>query len=474
MGNDFTTRLGRSVRADHTSETCFLTPSGDSALNITIKHKYPEILKALAENNFGINHAGSGGDYPIHVAVTEGSLDALKLLIQHGANVNVQNASGLTPLHLACLREQSQIAESLLSHGADPNGGIKEGSYNALLTPLRLAADNSDYSNVKQLLDSGANPDMKDSFGYTMLIRAAAVRERYHEIASLLVEHCHEFCLKDGHDHSALAWAIYTDQCDLAQQIILKMKSSNLPLPTGESIAPILLAIHKNCWKCFRNLTNNYGYKALHCEAPCPPLEFAMLHPCWKVDMIPSFGKGVEKRINVVITNLDRIAFARIILDEFDIELKESFVHFCVNEALRMGKVGHQIISLCLNSFGAYGSVKDFNLRLKQEILFEAIGRKHDRDLIMKVYCTGFEPNTGNILNIHHYNVRKNKSQDLVEELNRMKRTPRTLKNLSVVVVRGRLENNLVYRAKALQLPSYIYLMLTIGFNDGGSFHDGE
>ena len=120
-------------------------------------------------------HKADEGDSwtPLIWAARSGSVDAINVLLDSGADVNLPGSTGdnwdATPLQHAILQRQAAAAQVLLDRGADLNLG-GPGS----LTPLFLAAGDTDPAILKLLLAHGADPTVEDENGATPLSRAVS------------------------------------------------------------------------------------------------------------------------------------------------------------------------------------------------------------------------------------------------------------------------------------------------------------
>lgn len=129
-----------------------------------------------------VNSYSADGWSPLHLAAAFASAEAVRTLVEHGSDVNQlsKNPQRNTPLH-ACLAlsKNATIAELLLSKGADPEAR-QSGGY----TPLIQAAVADRRDLVNLLLSYGATANTTCDWGKTP---ATYARERGHnELADYL------------------------------------------------------------------------------------------------------------------------------------------------------------------------------------------------------------------------------------------------------------------------------------------------
>ena len=131
---------------------------------------------ALRQLLAGGHTADEGGDAwtPLIWATRSGSIDAMNLLLDAGADVNRPGSTGdnwdATPLQHAILARRPAAVRVLLDRGADVNRSAGPAS----LTPLFLAAGDTDPSILNLLLAHGADPTVEDEHGATPLSRAVS------------------------------------------------------------------------------------------------------------------------------------------------------------------------------------------------------------------------------------------------------------------------------------------------------------
>jgi ankyrin repeat protein len=99
----------------------------------------------------------SKDESPLMMASIKGHAELVKLLIAKDADVN---KTGWTPLHYAASGAKMNIIEILLEHSAYIDAESPNGS-----TPLMLAAMYGNADCVRLLLESGADPTLKNHLG---------------------------------------------------------------------------------------------------------------------------------------------------------------------------------------------------------------------------------------------------------------------------------------------------------------------
>ena len=113
---------------------------------------------------------------PLTAACFGGHAPVVELLCVEGAEVDrilhPRNSLKQTALQIAAAGDDAEICRILLNAGANPNGPVKEGSFQAPLPPLHAAAKEGCMNAVKVLLEAGADPGFKHGYSDTPLYYA--------------------------------------------------------------------------------------------------------------------------------------------------------------------------------------------------------------------------------------------------------------------------------------------------------------
>lgn len=139
------------------------TPGADNATLLVeaIRNENLVSVQALLEGSADPNRPGGGGETPMHAAAFVDDPAFLEAVLAHGGNPNVQNpVSGELPLRLAILGHNLTQMKMLLDSGADPNLADSEQD-----VPLHTAARTDFGQAILLLLNKGASPLAKNSSG---------------------------------------------------------------------------------------------------------------------------------------------------------------------------------------------------------------------------------------------------------------------------------------------------------------------
>lgn len=119
-----------------------------------------------------INAKDGYGCSILHYAVLNGQVELASYLLEQGAHKNIRASVGETPLHFAVLQNDLKMIDCLWEHRHPVHRRQCALNLNAqmisLSTPLLLAAKLGHDLAVKKLLKMGADPDIKDRWGYNL------------------------------------------------------------------------------------------------------------------------------------------------------------------------------------------------------------------------------------------------------------------------------------------------------------------
>lgn len=166
--------------------------NGNTPLCIAAENGRHEIVELLLENGATVDKANDIGQTPLMMSILNYYRDTTaEVLIQHGADINKTDNDGKNPLHMACKKYGSpSMVKLLIKNGANVNEPEDNASKN---TPLHLAAMNhADFgflgSNAGNeaneeiatiLLEAGADPELKNANGETVMELAESSRNHW-------------------------------------------------------------------------------------------------------------------------------------------------------------------------------------------------------------------------------------------------------------------------------------------------------
>ena len=150
-------------------------------VNAANKYNVTALMKACEKGNIDAinvllnagadtNIAGADGDTCLHNAVSGGcSKEVLETIITHGADVNITNRSSGTALMMACQKGNTAAMSVFLSSGANPNIPDEKGN-----TLLHIAMENNISADTVQIvIDHGANVNATNKQNETPLVLAS-------------------------------------------------------------------------------------------------------------------------------------------------------------------------------------------------------------------------------------------------------------------------------------------------------------
>ena len=145
-------------------------PAGIPALMLALKLPTPAVATALlVRPDIKVEVRNAQDESPLMLAALAGDLEICQTLIQRDADVN---KPGWAPLHYAATNSHIPVIQLLLGNHAYIDAASPNGS-----TPLMMAAMYGNASAVKLLLESGADPSLKNALGLTAIDFAQRVKK---------------------------------------------------------------------------------------------------------------------------------------------------------------------------------------------------------------------------------------------------------------------------------------------------------
>ncbi|MEQ2170742.1 hypothetical protein GOODEAATRI_003471 [Goodea atripinnis] len=150
---------------------------GNTALHMACHTGQDSVATELVNSGANINQPNHQGNTPLHLAtISSSGVLCLELLVNNGADVNIQNKEGKSPLHMAAMHGRFTSSQILIQNGSeidclDVNGNtplhVAARYGQELLTSTLLTNGAARGRCLDFLLDSGANPTLKNSRGYS-------------------------------------------------------------------------------------------------------------------------------------------------------------------------------------------------------------------------------------------------------------------------------------------------------------------
>lgn len=144
----------------------------EAVLSGSMKHLRRSVRKVCTgkkANPAMVNQYNTDGMTPLSLAVKILNIDMVDFLLDYDALPDiVDENSGRTPIHFSVMSKAHLITQTLIQN----NASVDMPDFKCV-TPLMLAAANSDIAHLKLLIDKAAEVDARDENGWTPLHYAA-------------------------------------------------------------------------------------------------------------------------------------------------------------------------------------------------------------------------------------------------------------------------------------------------------------
>lgn len=159
-------------------------------------------IDKILSNGIDINYQGKDGMTALIWAFTRSNKKGFEYLLERGANPNLFMDDGWSAMELCTMHEDIWYLKTVIKYGGDVNL-VDPQSHE---TPLITSMTPHRFEHVRLLINSGANLDYQGAYSATPMIRAAWINQ--YDLVYLLIESGADPKIKDR-------WG-----CDLASYIM--------------------------------------------------------------------------------------------------------------------------------------------------------------------------------------------------------------------------------------------------------------
>lgn len=170
---DFFMKSGANVNPDVTATMEVEGLGGAFPIYTATRKDNLVVVKKLIKRGADVNRTAPNGWTSLKSAAQQGNFEIVKVLLEAGAAPNIADDTNYTPLMNAVSGEHEDIVKTLLKFNADPNiqsgENPEDDDWEPGRSALMDAAVSGNVAIARELLKSGANPNLLNSKGRTAL-----------------------------------------------------------------------------------------------------------------------------------------------------------------------------------------------------------------------------------------------------------------------------------------------------------------
>jgi ankyrin repeat protein len=190
--------------------------SDETMLIVAAGSGNPEIVRMLLAAGAPVDTRNEhNGDTPLIWAASLGHTQVVQVLVENGANISARNKAAMTALGVAAINEHKDTLEFLISKGADAN--VKDTTGATVL--FHLAGTGRSIEIMRILLDNGADVNVATPrYGWTPLLAACAAGRT--QVAELLLNRGADASVVGYQGFTPLTVAVRNGHIDVAALLI--------------------------------------------------------------------------------------------------------------------------------------------------------------------------------------------------------------------------------------------------------------
>ena len=156
---------------------------GDTLLHNAIYQNFTkETLQVIIDHGADVNATNKKHVTALMLSCYKGNTDAVSALLNAGAEYDITDAKGHTCLHAAVRGNyRKEILQAIIDHGSVVNVTNKQNQ-----TALAIACDKGNVDAINVLLDAGADPNIADVNGDTLLHNAVQKHMDKHTLKAII------------------------------------------------------------------------------------------------------------------------------------------------------------------------------------------------------------------------------------------------------------------------------------------------